>query len=92
MHTRLTYRVSTKLVDTSMGTDHEEEEAQGKEAEDLHIPEGPITRAKARALQDAVRSCMITPFAEQSVSKVLHVATFAWKPGMEEPASLEVRP
>ena len=72
-----------------MGTDHEEEEAQGKEAEDLHIPEGPITRAKARALQDAVRSITSSPYAEQGVSKVLHIATFAWKPRLEE---TEARP
>jgi hypothetical protein len=82
--------------DTSMSTDHEEDDAQdngAKEgAEDLHIPEGPITRSKARALQDVVRSCMATSYAEQGATKILHVTTFAWKPGMEEPASNEARP
>ena len=75
-----------------MGTDHEEEEAREQRPEDLHIPEGPITRAKARALQEAVRSCMITPYAEQGVSKVLHVATFAWQPGVEATVTKEARP
>ena len=77
--------------DTSMSTDHEEH-AQDKGAEDLHIPEGPITRAKARALQEVVRSCMSIPYAGQGATKVLHVATFAWKPGMEETADHEARP
>ena len=75
-----------------MGTDHEGEDAQGKEAEDLHISEGPITRSKARALQDVVRSCMSTLYAEQGATKILHVATFAWQPGMEATVNNEARP
>ena len=75
-----------------MGTDHEEEDAQGKGAEDLHISEGPITRSKARALQDVVQSCMSTPYDEQGATKVLHVATFAWQPGKEATVNKEARP
>ena len=78
-----------------MGTDHEgdaRDTGAEKLAEDLHIPEGPITRAKARALQEVVRSITSSPYAEQGVTKVLNMATFAWKPGMEESASHEVRP
>ena len=78
-----------------MGTDHEDDARDtGAEnvAEDLHIPEGPITRSKARALQEVVRSITSIPYAEQEATKVLHVATFAWKPGKEAPASNEARP
>ena len=78
-----------------MSTDHEEDAQDtgaGKEAEDLHIQEGPITRSKARALQEVVRSITSIPYAEQGATKILHVATFAWKPGMEDPADQEARP
>ena len=81
--------------DTSMSTDHEEDAQDNGAtdgAEDLHIPEGPITRSKVRALQEVVRSVMTIPYAEQGATKILHVATFAWKPGIEEPASIEARP
>jgi len=77
-----------------MSSDHEEhalDNGAKDGAEDLHIPEGPITRSKARALQEVVRSCMTIPFAEQGATKILHMTTFAWKPGMEEPASNEAR-
>ena len=78
--------------DTS--SDHEEhtQEDEAKEgAEDLHIPEGPITRSKARALQEVVRSVMTIPYAEQGATKILHVAICDLKPGMEETASIEAR-
>ena len=84
--------VTTCAIDTSMSTDHEEDARDtGAEnvAEDLHIPE--ITRSKARALQEVVRSITSIPYAEQGATKILQVTTFAWKPGMEEPASNKAR-
>ena len=80
--------------DTSMSTDHEEEAQDNgakNGAEDLHIPEGPITRSKARALQEVVRSVMTIPYAEQGATKILHVAICAVKPRMVETASIEAR-
>ena len=74
--------------------DHEEDaQADGAKGgtEGMHIPEGPITRSKARALQEAVLSVMTTHYAEQGATKILHVATCALKPGLEEALSIEAR-
>ena len=53
-------------------------------AKDVHIPDGPITRSKARALQEAVRSLMTTNFPVQEATKIMHVATCALVPGIDE--------
>ena len=74
--------------DTTMGTDHEgdaRDTGAENQAENLHLPEGPITRAKARALQEVVRSITSIPYAEHGATKILNMATFAWKPEMEDP-------
>ena len=73
-----------------MSSDHEEI-AQEDEARDMHIPEGPITRSKARALQEVVRSLMSTHYAEQGATKILHVTTCVLRPGLEEALSKEAR-
>jgi len=47
-----------------------------EEAEDLHIPNGPITRAKAKRMQEALGS-LITNFNDgiNEAHKVMHVST-----------------
>lgn len=47
-----------------------------EEAEDLHIPSGPVTRSKAKRVQEAVRS-LITTFGTgiNEAHKVMHVST-----------------
>ena len=75
---------SKNLGDTSMSMDHEEDALDNGGAEDLHILEGPLTRSKARALQEVVRSCMTIPYAEQGATKILHVATCALRAELEE--------
>ena len=54
------------------------------EAKDVLIPDGPITRSKAQALQEAVRSLMITTFPMQEATKIMHVTTCAKVAGFEE--------
>ena len=74
--------------------DHEEDtQDNGAKvgAEDMLIPEGPITRSKARALQEVVRSVMSTHYVEQGATKILHVATCALKPGCKEALSVKAR-
>ena len=66
--------------DTS--SDHEDE-AKDLEvgAKELMIPEGPITGSKTRALQEALKTLVVTTFpmqeAMQETTKILHVTTCA---------------
>ena len=50
-------------------------------AKELLIPDGPITRSKTRALQEALKSLMVTTFpmqeAMQETTKILHVMKVA---------------
>lgn len=56
-------------------------------AKEVHIPEGPITRSKARALEEAARSIMMNVDAVQEASKILHVTTLQTARTREELSS-----
>ena len=58
-------------------------------AKDVHIPDGPITRSKARALQEAVRSLMMTVFPVQEATKIMHVTACAMVPGSDSARTSE---
>ena len=75
-----TYQRLNHNRDTS--SDHEDE-AKDLEvgAKELMIPEGPITRSKTRALQEALKTLVVTTFpmqeAMQEPTKILHVMKVA---------------
>ena len=68
------------IGDTS--SDHEDEAKEPEDgAKELLIPEGPITRSKTRALQEAMKSLMVSTFPMQETmqesTKILHVMKVA---------------